>query len=233
MARPRIFQHVKIIIAKSGIRPFRYLAFLNGTLAFGRWLRHNKVLEFYKDKFALYQYLKTEHLGDAPIDYLEFGVWKGTTLIHWSGQNTHPESRFYGFDSFEGLPEDWGHFVTIRKKGSFDLKGAMPVIGDSRVELVKGLFQDSLEPFLSDYTPTNRLVIHCDADLYSSTLYVLTKLDKFIVPGTIIIFDEFFTVNHEFRALSDFILSYNYKYRVLAATDFYTQLAIEIVSNET
>ena len=77
----------------------------------------------------------------------------------------------------------------------------------------------------------NRLVIHCDADLYSSTLYVLTKLDGYLLPGTIIIFDEFFTVNHEFRALSDFMSSYNYQYRVLAATEFYAQLAIEIISN--
>ena len=231
MARPAIFQYLKIIIAKSGIRPSRFLAFLNGVLAFGRWLRHNKVPVFFDDKFDLYQYLQTEHMGDSPIDYLEFGVWKGTTLRHWCGQNSHPGSRFYGFDSFEGLPEDWSHFVTIHKKGSFDLEGSAPAIDDSRVRLVKGLFQDSLGPFLADYVPMNRLVIHCDADLYSSTLYVLTKLDGYLIPGTIIIFDEFFTVNHEFRAFSDFISSYNHKYKVLAATEFYTQLAIEIISN--
>ncbi|MEE9465564.1 MAG: TylF/MycF/NovP-related O-methyltransferase [Candidatus Neomarinimicrobiota bacterium] len=229
MARPRVFQYVKVILAKSGLRPSRFLAFLNGILAFGRWLRHNQTPVILDDKIALYIYLKDEHLGNSAIDYLEFGVWKGATLKHWIGQNTNSASRFFGFDSYEGLPEDWGHFATIHKKGTFNLEGVLPEIGDPRVRLVKGLFQDSLVPFLVSYTPKNRLVIHCDADLYSSTLYTLTKLDEHIIPGTIIIFDEFFTVNHEFRALEDYTRSYNRQYRVLTATSQYAQLAIEIL----
>lgn len=230
MARPRVFQYAKVILAKIGLRPFRFLAFLNGILAFGRWLRHHQVPVILDDKIALYLYLKDKHLSDSAIDYLEFGVWKGTTLKHWIGQNTNSASRFFGFDSFEGLPEDWGHFATLHKKGTFDLQGTLPEINDPRVRLVKGLFQDSLVPFLANYTPKNRLVVHCDADLYSSTLYTLTKLDEHIIPGTIIIFDEFFTVAHEFQALVDYTHSYNRQYRVLAATSQYAQLAVEILS---
>ena len=101
---------------------------------------------------------------------------------------------------------------------------------DARIILIKGWFQDSLVPFLKEYEPKNRLVIHCDADLYSSTLYALTIFDAYITPGTIIIFDEFFTVGHECRALEDYTSSYNREYKVLAATKQYAQLAIEIVS---
>jgi len=72
-----------------------------------------------------------------------------------------------------------------------------------------------------------------DADLYSSTLYVLTKLDEVIVPGTIILFNEFSSVLSEFRALDDYSSSYLKKYRLLGATnapnDFYAHIAIEVI----
>lgn len=226
----RLFQYVKVLLAKSGVRPRRFLNFLNGVLAFGYWLKQNPVPVICDDKFVLYKHLQEKYLGDAAVDYLEFGVWKGIILQHWTNQNLDPDSRFYGFDSFEGLPEDWGHFATIHKKGTFDLRGDLPVFDDARIILIKGWFQDSLVPFLKEYEPKNRLVIHCDADLYSSTLYALTIFDAYITPGTIIIFDEFFTVGHECRALEDYTSSYNREYKVLAATKQYAQLAIEIVS---
>ena len=69
--------------------------------------------------------------------------------------------------------------------------GAIPKVADKRVAFYQGLFQETLPPFLKDYSGDRPLVIHNDCDLDSSTLYVLTRTEQITKPGTIIIFDEF------------------------------------------
>lgn len=46
----------------------------------------------------------TNHLI-IPGVIVEGGVWKGDT-IRWMA-NRYPDRNLYGFDSFEGLPENW------------------------------------------------------------------------------------------------------------------------------
>ncbi len=72
-----------------------------------------------------------ETLGNIAISYIEFGVWKGESLGEWIGINTDAGSRFYGFDSFEGLPEEWDRYfgkttgkdVFERRRGNSHDKG--------------------------------------------------------------------------------------------------------------
>lgn len=162
------------------------------------------------------------NINPCPIDYLEFGVHQGDSLLHWASTNGNPKSRFFGFDSFEGLPEHWNRNYP---KGCFDMAGEQPRSSDPRVSFIKGWFQDTLGGFLADYSSPEgvRRIIHIDCDLYSSTMYCLTMLDKFLKPGTIIIFDEFGDVQHEFRALGDYMASYRRNATLLCAReDFYT-----------
>jgi hypothetical protein len=136
-----------------------------------------------------------------PMLLLEFGVWKGDSTRYLTGLDSNPDSRFYGFDSFEGLPEDWRGMAAER----FDVGGNLPKIDDARVKFVKGWFRDSLPPVmdeLEDLAKTRSVVIHFDADLYSSTLYLLFTLGaKF--KRYHFIFDEF--SGHETRALFNYI----------------------------
>lgn len=162
--------------------------------------------------------------GNLPIDFFEFGVHKGGSLRAWSEIQRSPESRFFGFDSFEGLPERWNGAPA----GTYSAYGRTPQIPDRRVEFIAGWFQETLPAFLKAYEPKNRLVIHNDSDLYSSTLYCLTMLDAFISPGTLVVFDEFYDPIHEYRALCDYSAAYRRKFRIVARTSGFTQAAVEI-----
>ena len=129
------------------------------------------------------------------------------------GRNQHTESRFFVFDTFTGLPENWTYSM---KKGAFSAGGNIPVIEDSRVKIVKGLFQNSLRPFLKTFTRKNRMFIHLDADLFSSTLYVFTEMDKILSTGDILAFDEFSSITGEFKAFMDYKVSFNRKFRMIS-----------------
>jgi hypothetical protein len=114
----------------------------------------------------------------------------------------------------------------------YNVKGEIPQTDDERIVFKKGLFQVILPSFLNNFSTKNQLVMHCDASLYSSTLYILTCLDKFIIPGTIIIFGQFYSAASEFRAFKNYVESYykNYELRATAQKEI-KQAAIEIIKS--
>ena len=178
----------------------------------------------FKDRFELYKYVNSDILKNCDINYLEFGVYRGESIEFWSKLNNNNNSKFYGFDTFTGIPEGWES--RGMPKRFFDTNGVTPQINDTRVSFVKGLFQQTLPGFLPGFTSDKKLVIHNDSDLYSSTLYVLTNMHSYFADGTTIIFDEFSDVLDEMRALNDYCSAYFMKYDIVAHTDHYTQVAV-------
>ena len=128
----------------------------------------------------VFEHMKLQHKPNTL--WLEFGVASGRT-INYISQFT--KEKVYGFDSFEGLPEKWRPGF---EKGSFSQNGILPEV-NSNVELIKGWFHETLENFIQTH---NKKVsfIHMDADLYSSTKYVLDTLKNYIDKDCVIIFDE-------------------------------------------
>ena len=178
--------------------------------------------------WELFNYLKNNFHLEDDIDYIEFGVASGDSLRWWVENNRNQSSRFIGFDTFSGLPENWG---TV-EKGTFSTQGKTPEINDQRVSYKIGMFQSTLGDFLKTFPLTRKKVIHLDADLYSSTLYVLTTLAGQLRKGDILILDDFAkwrTTNHVFRAFCDFLSAFNLKYRFLGASDQFEQVAIELM----
>jgi hypothetical protein len=153
------------------------------------------------------------HIGNVPIVYLEFGVNRGASMLSMIRKFTHPDSRFFGFDSFVGLPEKW----RTMDAGTFSTHGKLPSIKDSRVTFVKGWFQNTLPGFLSDHNfdPNIPVFVNFDADLYSSTLFILAalwpKFNKYFF-----YFDEF--PFDEVVALYDFALSFPVEMEFFACT---------------
>jgi len=156
----------------------------------------------------------------------EFGVWKGESINYFANQC--PRARVYGFDSFEGLEEDWYGYVL--PKGTFSTKGKLPRC-EKNVELFKGWFEETLPSFVEKLNHSKIQILHLDADTYKPTAYVLKTLSKNLAAGTIIIFDEYFGYpnfrSHEFKAWNEFVVSAGINFRYIGYTEM--QVAIEIL----
>lgn len=196
-----------------------------------RWASKNRHVVFndfyapewnYDKRYRLYDFIFREKRLEQAITYLEFGVSGGHSFAWWVKANIHPSSCFYGFDTFEGLPEDWGGF----KQGA--MSAQVPVVDDSRVTFYKGLFQETLPVFVSKLDQEQRKVIMMDADLYTSTLFVLTTLAPYLKKGDIILFDQFNVPMHEFLAFQNFVSSYYLKFELIGAANNYYFCAFEL-----
>jgi O-methyltransferase len=170
--------------------------------------------------------IQKERLDVAPINYLEFGVYRGDSILWWLQRIPHPQSRFVGFDTFTGLPEWWR---ATEPAGRFNTDGRVPATKDPRCRFEIGLFQESLPRFIRDNDLSGRLVIHLDADLFTSTLFVLTTLARVLKSGDILFFDEFSCPLDEFRAFEEFVRSFRVGYEVLGAVQGYTRVSMKIL----
>jgi len=168
--------------------------------------------------------MENEKLTDSAINYLEFGVADGHSFRWFLAENSNSESRFSGFDTFTGLPEDYGPF----KKGFFDTGNKVPETNDQRAQFYPGLFQQTLPAFLRDMDNSRRKIIMLDADLYSSTLFVLTSMAPFLKKDDIIFFDEFAVPRHEFKAYLEFTQSYLIPLKLIAAANNYYFVAFRV-----
>lgn len=145
-------------------------------------------------------------LGDDPLDVLrhvladpppgiavEFGVASGRTL-----RLIAERMSVVGFDSFDGLPEDWRPGFAA---GMF----ACPVPDVPGATIVPGLFADTLP----GWTPPGPIgLVHVDCDLHSSTATVLEHIGPHLEPGCVVLFDEWHGYpgceDHEQRAWREY-----------------------------
>jgi hypothetical protein len=169
--------------------------------------------------------IEQQALGQVPITYLEFGVYRGDSLRSWLAGISDPHSRFVGFDTFTGLPERWR---PTEPAGHFNANGEIPDIRDPRCQFEVGLFQDTLPGFVARTDLSGRVVVNLDADMFTSTLFVLTTLAPHLKSGDLIFFDEFSCPLDEFRAFEEFVRSFRVNYQVIGAVYGYTRVCIKI-----
>ena len=222
------------LLKKTFIRFRLHLLFswLNGSLLqllwmnkLSNWANAHKKIAFndfpsqwdYEKRYNLYNYLFEKEKLNSAINYLEFGVASGKSFNWWMTKNENEESRFYGFDTFTGLPEDFGPY----RKGTFNTN-SIPAIKDSRGRFFQGLFQQTLPGFLKTFDNTKKTVVMMDADLYTATFFTLSCLAPFLKKGDIILFDEFAVPTHEFMAFQQFVDCYYFDFELIgAASNFY------------
>jgi hypothetical protein len=156
-------------------------------------------------------------LGDSDELILDLGVWIGwsTRLI-----SDASDRMVYGFDSFEGLVEDWKLEDHVVKRGTFSLSDpfaqrfmhdtgvtfheGLPDALGRKVQFIKGSTYDTLAPFLADRPNAPIRLFHMDLDTYESCLHALETCKQHFVPGSILVFDEYLVTNGEMRAFFEF-----------------------------
>ena len=172
---------------------------------------HFKKSLLFKDIFQIREYaIKTTLLNDKNKDYyyLEFGVFKGTSANFFSEY----VNKFYVFDSFEGLKEDW--IGTSDSKGSFNLNKQIPRM-NSNIEPIIGWVENTLDDFLKKHNPKINFV-HLDLDTYNSTKYTLERLKPYLLKNAVIIFDELYNFTGweegEYKALNEIFNKDEFEY---------------------
>lgn len=206
-------------LSDSGIGALRTAV---GAIEEGQWLSHYPdPVPNRPDRFAVFQAALERVSGKRPL-YLEFGVYRGRTLRWWAEHLQNPKARFVGFDSFEGLPEDWR---ADAPRGEFKV-GGPPSIDDPRVSFVVGWFEETLaswEPPAHD-----QLIVNVDCDLYSSAARVLRWLQPHLRPGSLVYFDDLIDPQDEFRAYREWVEEQTEVVRPLAMARWGRHLLLEV-----
>ena len=179
-----------------------------------------KMPKIHFNKWSVYDH--AIGLSDRRRPVYEFGVWMGDSFKYLVPHF----SEGFGFDTFQGLPEDWG----VVPKGTYSSNGRIPDIQNST--FVVGEFDQTLPEFFSEKRELGGL-INFDADLYSSTYTALANSKRIIDEKTILVFDEFIVNENweedEYKAFNQFCDEQGYEVEVLAVSLFTKQVVCRVV----
>ena len=187
---------------------------------------HLRNCAIYKSRRDLFAACLEESQRLASGLNMEFGVYKGDSINMLA--KLAPERKFWGFDSFQGLPEQW----TIEsKKGAFDVGGKLPAVRKN-VSLVKGFYSATLPKFRAENQAGAVAFLHVDCDLYSATKEIFEYLGERFRPGTVIVFDEYYNYPdwlwHEYKAWMEFVEQRGIKFTYIGFIRIGTQVAVRI-----
>ena len=158
----------------------------------------NNCYENFKEHFKTSLFLETQILREHSIKkairndenlkktYIEFGVFSGSSINFFS--KFLKQKEIYGFDSFEGLKEDWIGTSVI--KGTFDLNKKIPKL-EKIVIPIQGWIEQTLPNFLEEKRPQINFM-HIDVDTYETSKLILNLTKSFLEKGSIIVFDELY-----------------------------------------
>jgi Macrocin-O-methyltransferase (TylF) len=180
----------------------------------------------FRDRQQLFTHVLSEVRSDEGL-FLEFGVYKGNSINRLA--KIKPSVTFYGFDSFVGLPEHWRPGV---RRGAFSIGGELPAVR-TNVKLIRGFYADTLPAFVAAHASRTISFMHVDCDLYSSTKTILAEIKALLVPGTIIVFDEYFNApewrEEEYKAFMEFIAESKIGFKYIGYIRTGSQVAVKLL----
>lgn len=190
----------------------------NGFYWFSENSRINKILSHYE----LYK-----SIINIPGHLIELGVYKAASLLRFATFRDSLENNYsrkiIGFDTFGTFPseklkskDDINFIENFEKVGGnglsleevnklFELKGF------KNFDLVKGNIFDTLPSYLKKNPETRIALLSLDMDVKEPTDFALELLHERIVPGGLIVFDDYNDANGETNSVDEFVKKHNLK----------------------
>ena len=168
----------------------------------------------------IYQYEIYKKIKNVPGDILEFGVFKGISLIRLLTFRSILENSFsrriYGFDTFKNFPSEkskidkklikkWENEAgeSISKN---ELNENLQLKKFENYELIQGDIKNTLPKFLKRQRNVKISLLHLDLEVYGATKLVINKLINKMSPKGIILFDDYPTVKGATKAVDELLL---------------------------
>ncbi|MEP3427581.1 MAG: TylF/MycF/NovP-related O-methyltransferase [Roseibium sp.] len=162
-----------------------------------------------------------------PGHIFELGVYKGASLIRLATFRDALENdysrKIVGFDAFGEFPrkglsvEDDQQFID-RFEGAGghglsngELQDLLNNKGFENFELIKGNVFDTLPKYLEQHPETRLAFLHLDMDVKEPTDFALNSLYDRVVPGGLIVFDDYNSVAGETLSVDNFIKEHSLK----------------------
>ena len=158
-------------------------------------------------------------INNLPGDIVEFGVFKGASLIKWATfrelfENTYSR-KVIGFDVFDKFPEtefddDKKHrddFVRNAGESSISIESLKEVLEYKKlqnIELVKGNILDTAPKYIDDNPQLKISLLHIDVDIYEPSKVILETMYDSVVEGGLIVLDDYGVFPGETKAVDDF-----------------------------
>lgn len=179
--------------------------------------RINKLLAHYE----LYK-----KIINLPGEVIECGVFKGNSLIRLAtfrdALETPYSRKIIGFDIYGKFPstnyapdkEYLNKFIDSAGSESISKSDLEEVFKNKNIgnfELVKGNILETVPNYKVQNPHTKIALLHIDTDVYEPAKIILDNFYELMVPGGIIMFDDYGTFPGETRAADELIEKYNLK----------------------
>jgi hypothetical protein len=158
-------------------------------------------------------------INNLPGDIVEFGVFKGASLIKFATfrelfENTYSR-KIIGFDVFDKFPEtDFAddkkyreEFIENAGESSITLESLHEILEYKKfqnVELVKGDILETAPKYIADNPQLKISLLHIDVDIYEPSKIILETMYDSVVKGGLIVLDDYGTFPGETKAVDDF-----------------------------
>jgi len=198
----------------------------NGYYWFAEPARFGKFLAHYE----LYKMI-----ADLPGDICEFGVFKGASLIRFAIFRQMIENEaarvIRGFDAFGSFPREQvklaaDHSFIEQFEGAAgegllveELEQVFERKGIGNIDLRKGNVFDTVPEFVAQQPAARIALLHLDMDVREPTQFVLDQLFERVVPGGLVVFDDYGTVAGASEVVDTFVRAHGLR---LEKLPFYT-----------
>jgi O-methyltransferase len=147
--------------------------------------------------YHIYKIWNNINLDDIDGDYIEFGIFKGKSLLHsvktYNKMQTKKKIKFFGLDSFEGFPVE-NHSFYKEDNFSVDFNKVQKTFNKyENVEIHKGFFKQTLEK--DKFTNKQFSFVFIDCDIYESVIDVFEYVDNKITKGGFLMMDDFTSID--------------------------------------